>query len=317
MRWVKMTTTGAVLASALAGCIPFIPVAGLPMSPPAAAQDDPTTVEPVNHQPWMNVFRRFDAPSEEVFEFYGEVLGLDRLGSFSDVGAGGVHRFRAGAGELKLTQRVGDRSYVDGGVADATGLRLITLYFPDAEALNERFAAHGLPAPEWKPIPGTTRSAALVIDADGQPVELIAAPGEGEDVLKQVEVGLTVSDLEASRAFYRDFVGLEELPPVEDVTTGVTKHPFRHGSTTVSLRSYGAELPADTGGGGIQYVIRDAALVDRMAKERGVTIETPLNTLAGYALTTIWLNDPDGITNYFAQTGRPQAPAPLPEGAGE
>jgi catechol 2,3-dioxygenase-like lactoylglutathione lyase family enzyme len=286
------------------------------MSPPAEAQDGPETVAPLNRTQHMNVFRRFDAPPEEVFAFYSEVLGLERLGSFEDVGAGGVHRFRAGAGELKLTQRVPERSYVDGGVADATGLRLVTLYFPDAEGLNERFAAAGLPAPEWKPIPGTTRQAALVIDADGQPVELIAAPGEGEDVLKQVEVGLTVSDLEASRAFYRDFVGLEELAPVADVTTGVTKHSYRNGSTIVSLRTFGGELPADTGGGGIQYVVSDAAMVDRLAAERGVTVETPLSTLQGYGLVTVWLNDPDGITNYFAQTGRP-ASAPAPAAGGE
>lgn len=309
--WIKTTAALTALSAALWGCIPFVPIAGLPMSPPAAAQDAADSAAAVNRQPYMNVFRRFDAPSEDVFRFYEEVLGLERLGSFTDVGAGGVHRFRAGAGELKLTQRVGDRSYVDGGVADATGLRLITLFYADAEPLNARFAAAGLPAPEWKPIPGATRSAALVIDADGQPVELVVAPGE--DLSRELEIGLTVSDLEASRAFYRDFVGLEELAPVEDVTTGVTKHPFRHGSTTVSLRSYGADLPKDTGGGGIQYVVSDAAYVDRLASERGVTVETPLSTLEGYGLVTVWLNDPDGITNYFAQTGRP----PASDAAGE
>src|SRR5262249_52396718 len=128
------------------------------------------------------------------------------------------------------------------------------------------------------------------------------------DVLKQVEVVLSVSDLERSRAFYRDFVGLEELAPVEDALLGATVYPYRHGSTTVSLVHVRDDLPADTGSGGIQYVISDAAAVDRMAAARGITVETPLSTLQGYGLTTIWLNDPDGITNYFAQTGRGPAP---------
>ncbi len=38
------------------------------------------------------------------------------------------------------------------------------------------------------------------------------------------------------------------------------------------------------------------------------TIEHPLSTLASFSLKTIWLDDPDGITNYFAETavsGRP------------
>src|SRR5262249_28106510 len=156
-----------------------------------------------------------------------------------------------------------------------------------------RFKAAGLPAPQWKPIPGTTRSAALVDDPDGQPVELIAAPGEGPDVLKQVEVGLSVSDIDKSRAFYREFVGLQELPPVKDSVLGTTLYPYRHGSTTVNLMSFGKKLPADTGSGGVQYVVSDAAAVDRMAKARGITVEAPLSGVAGYQLRTIWLNDPD------------------------
>ena len=47
----------------------------------------------------------------------------------------------------------------------------------------------------------------------------------------------------------------------------------------------------------------DAALVDAKAKSRDIAVETPLNKLAGFDLTTVWLNDPDGVTNYYAQVG--------------
>jgi catechol 2,3-dioxygenase-like lactoylglutathione lyase family enzyme len=126
-------------------------------------------------------------------------------------------------------------------------------------------------------------------------------PGATADVLEQIEVGVTVSDLEGSRAFYRDFVGLEELPAVADPVFGTTKHPYRHGATTVVLRSFG-KLPADTGSGGIQYVVSNVDAVDALARERGITIDQPLSGLAGFALRTIWLDDPDGSTNYFAET---------------
>jgi catechol 2,3-dioxygenase-like lactoylglutathione lyase family enzyme len=279
-------------------------------APRASLAEDPATVAPLNHTPWMNVFRRYDVDDEREFAFYSDVLGLQRLGTFANVGAGGVHRFKAGAGELKLTRRTPDRAYIEGGVSDATGLRLITFYFPDADALSARFTAAGLLAPKWKPIPGTKRSAALVTDPDGQTVELIAAPGEGEDVLKQVEVGLSVADLDKSRAFYKGFVGLDQLPPVKDSVLGTTLYPYRHGSTTVNLMSFGKKgLPHDTGSAGIQYVVADVEAVDRMAKARHVTVESPLGGVAGYQLRTIWLNDPDGITNYFAQVGAPPAPA--------
>jgi hypothetical protein len=45
-------------------------------------------------------------------------------------------------------------------------------------------------------------------------------------------------------------------------------------------------------------------MVDAKAKSRGIAVEQPLNKLAGFDLTTVWLNDPDGVTNYFAQVGR-------------
>jgi catechol 2,3-dioxygenase-like lactoylglutathione lyase family enzyme len=142
-----------------------------------------------------------------------------------------------------------------------------------------------------------------VNDPDGQPVELVVVPGAAAETLGEIEVGLTVADLDRSRAFYSGFVGLEELPPVADERFGVTKYRFRHGATTISLRSFAEPLPADTGSGGIQYVVSDVDLVDELARARDLSIDQPLQGLQNFALRTIWLDDPDGITNYFAETG--------------
>ena len=62
-------------------------------------------------QPSMNVFRRFEVPAERMYEFYGGVLGFKQLSTLNVGNGGGVARFQAGAQELKLTRRVGDRSY--------------------------------------------------------------------------------------------------------------------------------------------------------------------------------------------------------------
>ena len=49
-------------------------------------------------------------------------------------------------------------------------------------------------------------------------------------------------------------------------------------------------------------------MVDAKARHRGgIAVETPLNKLSGFDLVTVWLNDPDGVTNYFAQVGRRNA----------
>jgi catechol 2,3-dioxygenase-like lactoylglutathione lyase family enzyme len=270
-----------------------------------AETPSPATTAAVLWQPSMNVFRRFSVEPERMFEFYGGVLGFRQLTTFS-VGNGGVARFQAGAQELKLTKQVGNRVYHSGGVKAATGLRLVSFFFADEAALGKRFVEHGLAAPEFAALGDGGRRTALVLDPDGQPVELVIVPGATAEQLAAIEVGLTVADLERSRAFYRGFVGLEELPPVRDARFGTTKYPFRHGATTVSLRSFGA-LPADTGSGGIQYVVSNVDAVDALAKERHVAVEQALSGLRGFDLRTIWLDDPDGITNYFAETGASRA----------
>jgi catechol 2,3-dioxygenase-like lactoylglutathione lyase family enzyme len=263
--------------------------------------DAHATTARVLWQPSMNVFRRFEVPAERMYEFYGDVLGFEQLSTLNVGNGGGVARFQAGAQELKLTRRVANRLYVPGGVRAATGLRLLTFFFADEAELAARFARHGLAAPKFEELAG--RRSALVEDPDGQQVELVILPGATEEQLARIEVGLTVANLERSHDFYRNFVGLEALPASEDPRFGARKHSYRHGATTITLRSFGGALPADTGSGGIQYVVSDVEAVDALAKQRNVTVDQPLQGLGGFDLRTIWLADPDGVTNYFAETG--------------
>lgn len=271
------------------------------------------TVAPVLWQPSMNVFRRFAVDRAKMVEFYGTVLGLRRLPSFDLGGGGEMTRFLVGTSEIKLTTVVPNRQYAGGLIQAATGLRVITFFFPDEAALAARFRQYGYPEPRFTSA-GGGRRVAHVTDPDGQWVELVVAPGAPPDTFDRIEVGLTVSNLERSRAFYRDFVGLEELPPVDDPILAVKKYPYRHGTTTVNLFTFGAGLPANTGSAGIQYVVHTVERVDALARARGVKIDTPLGNSLG-TLRTIWLSDPDGITNYFAETAqsraaRPGAPSP-------
>jgi catechol 2,3-dioxygenase-like lactoylglutathione lyase family enzyme len=276
---------------------------GAQESPAYAATGSRATTAPVLWQQSMNVFRRFEVPAERMYEFYGGVLGFKQLSTLNVGNGGGVARFQAGAQELKLTRRVANRSYLPGGVRAATGLRLLTFYFADEAALTAAFAQHGLAPPEFQDWGGEKRRTALVTDPDGQQVELEIVPGATAEQLARIEVGLTVAELERSRAFYRSFVGLEELPAVDDERFGTRKYSFRHGATTISLRSFGKTLPADDGSGGIQYVVSDVERVDALAQERQIVIDQPLSGLRGFDLRTIWLDDPDGVTNYFAETG--------------
>jgi catechol 2,3-dioxygenase-like lactoylglutathione lyase family enzyme len=277
-------------------------LASFAMSAAAAEGDD--TVAPLQYLPAMHVFRRHSVDAEQMLAFYGDVLGFPRMPNI-----GQTARLQTGASEFKLQRRGADQLYLAGGPQAATGFRLVGLYFADEAALAARFKEHGLAVPEFRAIGGSTTKVALTTDPDGQPVELIVVPGASAETLQQIEIGLTVSDVERARAFYRQFVGLEELPPIDDPLLGTTKYRFRHGSTLIALRSFGSALPADTSSGLIQYLVSNIERVDELAKARGVKIDRPLTAPVGAPLRTLWISDPDGITNYFTETPQSRAAA--------
>jgi catechol 2,3-dioxygenase-like lactoylglutathione lyase family enzyme len=310
------TLTAVLLAAALS-------LAGSafaqPITPPANVQP----ARPVFVQNSMNIFRRFPPDiRDKMVEFYNQVLGLQALTPIQLSRSQQMLLFKVGTGQIKLASglNAGRQYHPGGALNEVTGLRLITFTFPDEAALVQSFKAHGYPAPEFKDI-GGGRKAALVKDPGGFNVELIADPNASPEAYGSVTVGINVSNLERSEAFYGDFVGLDALPPERDAFLGVTKHPYRHGTTTIDLWSAGKGLAADTGSAGIQYVTSNVEAIDALAKQRHIAVETPLGGLPGFNVVTVWLNDPDGVTDYFYELGpgarrgpppgaAPAAPAP-------
>jgi catechol 2,3-dioxygenase-like lactoylglutathione lyase family enzyme len=290
-------------AALLALPLMLAPVATLPAH--AETPADGAKAKPVFAQNSLNVFRRFDvADRPKMIEFYEKVLALKPLNPINLGGGQQMILFGVGSGQIKLAAGLTNgRQYHPGGaVGDATGIRIYTLTYPDEAQVKARFAAAGYPEPVFKDI-GGGKKGALVKDPAGFNIGLVIAPGAETN---GVEAGINVSNLERSRAFYRDFEGLEELPPVKDPILGVTKYPFRHGETTISLFKIGNNLPADTGSAGVQYVIRNIEPMNARALAEHVTVETPLGGLQGFpGLQTVWLNDPDGVTDYFYQLNRP------------
>ena len=284
---------------------------GAMAAPADTAASDSAPAKPIFAQGSMNVFRRFATEDRaKMIDFYQKALALQPLTPINLGGGMQMILFKVGSGQIKLAAGLkNDRQYHLGGVNDATGIRLYTLFFPDEATLTAQFKANGSSAPKFKDIGGGAR-AALVKDPAGFTLELIIVPNAPADTYGKVEVGINASDLDKSRAFYRDFVGLDELPPVKDAFLGVTKYPYRHGDTTINLWSVGKSLPADTGSAGIQYVITNIDAVNANAIARGVKVETPLGGVPGFNIRTVWLNDPDGVTDYFYQLAPPPGPKP-------
>ena len=293
---MTMTPTIASVALMLL-FVGLAPAAAHGQTPPPAAA---TTTAPYFAEQSMNVFRRFSGDGVKTLEFYGQVLG------FGDVGAvGGVSRYQVGPSQLKFTRAGAKTTFTRGGINDAAGVRLWTMWFPDEEALTKRFASHGFPAPVFKTIDG--ERSALVADPDGEWVHLVVTPNAPNETYGRLEIGIAANDLEKSRAFYRTFVGLQELPPVKDPVLGVTKYPFRHGSTTISVWATSGPKPVNRQLAGIQYIVKPVDPIWALAQQRAIPVEQPLGeTLPG--LVTTWLFDPDGVTNSSRKSVRASVP---------
>lgn len=253
----------------------------------------------------MNVFRRFPrGMTDEMVNFYVNALSLRSLNPIQLTSSQQMILTGVGSGQVKLSAgQQGNRLYdLEGGYAGGTGIRFFMFTYPDAAVVTQRFVDAGFAAPEFIARGDGVRQA-LVRDPGGFDIVILARPGAADHSDDGVGVGINVSDLDASRAFYRYFVGLDELPVVDAPLLGTTLYPYRHGETTLMLYSLGENLHPDNGNAGIQYVVGDAPFVAAMGARRNVTVETPLNRLTGFDLVTVWFNDPDGVTNYFAQVG--------------
>jgi len=255
--------------------------------------------------PAANVFRRYPRDkTDAMVAFYTKALALKSLSPIQLTATQQMLLTGVGHGQIKLSAgQQGNRKYdLAGGVTGGTGIRYFMLTYPDKQTVIDRFTAAGFPAPKFSK-QGDGTEAALVDDPGGFPIEIVIKPGAQDGSNDGVGVGINTSNLERSRAFYRTFVGLPEKPPVKDKLLGITKYPFQRGETTLYLYHAGNDAHPDNGSAGIQYVVSDSPLVDAKAKARHIAVETPLNKLKGFNLITVWLNDPDGVTNYYAQLG--------------
>ena len=253
----------------------------------------------------MNVFRRFPREmTQDMVRFYTEALALRSLNPIQLTSTQQMILTGVGSGQIKLSAgQQGNRSYdLSGGWTGGTGIRYLTLTYPDPDTVVQRFEQAGFEPPVLRDI-GHGMQSGWTRDPAGLTIEITTGEGFQDHSDDGVGVGVGVSDMAASRAFYRDFVGLEEMPEQDSAALAITRYPYRHGETTVYLHQIAEGMPADTGSSGIQYVVSDAALAAARGAHRDITVETPLNRLHGFDLTTVWLNDPDGVTNYFAQVG--------------
>lgn len=207
-------------------------------------------------------------------KFYGDVLGLQplppiRFGESTDPvffpGGATMERFIVGRHEIKLIPGVATTKKHPGGVAHGIGLRMVNYPIADVEALKKRLADHGYPEPEIHKLPNSNYRFGLLEDPDGNQVEFFFYEGQGpEGWQESLHVALTVSDVEASRRFYGQVLGLPELSPMPLPLDPSRKvYFFQCGPTLIKFWSFGPDLPNRAGRHLDQYGYRYIQFLDR------------------------------------------------------
>lgn len=251
----------------------------------------------------------------KMMEFYGDVLGLEPMSPipFGEKTAAVffpkaviMQRFSVGAHEIKLIPGLDSTAKQPGGIEAGIGFRMVNYPIGDIEAFKTRLEAHGYALPEIRKMEGSNYRFGLMNDPDGNQVEFYYYEGEGpEGWQESIQIALTVSDADASRRFYGETLGLEELPSVPmPGRPEVTVHLFRSGPTTIKFWSMGADLPNYAGrhleaygNRYIQYQMRDIDAAHEFVKARGATIELPPTAVESMPIDIMFVADPDGIIN--------------------
>jgi catechol 2,3-dioxygenase-like lactoylglutathione lyase family enzyme len=144
----------------------------------------------------------------------------------------------------------------------------------------------------------------MLEDPDGNQVEFFFHKGEGPAGWQEsLQIALTVSDVEASRRFYAEVLGMRELPALPmpgDPTRQI--YLFQVGPTLIKFWSFGKDLPNRAGrhleafgNRYIQYHVKNAATAHEFVKSRGGKIDLPPTAVESMPVDILFVADPDGI----------------------
>jgi glyoxylase I family protein len=235
--------------------------------------------------------------------FYRDLMGFEELPGLSMGEIGRMARLRAGNHVIKLYDFSRPAERVEGGTDKANGMRLLAFILDDFEGVIARLEAQGHKYNALSLPDSSTLRVAFTSDADGNALELVglkSSPTRGWKT--RMQVGLTVADVQRSRQFYGELLGLKEEPemklPASMGTVGNVRYGFQLGTTTIKFWGKG-ELPTKTGAParytGIRLItahVEDTDAVHEQLKSRGVEIKVPPNDFQGLS-RVMFITDPD------------------------
>jgi catechol 2,3-dioxygenase-like lactoylglutathione lyase family enzyme len=212
-------------------------------------------------------------------------------------------RFKIGGHVLKVLRSGKPPEAEPSGIDKAIGMRLLAFIVDDFDELLGRLDAAGhrhssLPVPDK-----LGYRVAFTKDPEGTVLELVGLKKPGGPALRaRLQVGLTVTDVERSRHFYGEQLGLPEEPVMKLSGSGTQvseRYGFTWGASTIKFWQLPGERPVHTGAlaqrAGVRYFTAmvedlDAAHAELVAKD--VPVRMPPRELPGLA-KIMFIADPD------------------------
>ena len=233
-------------------------------------------------------------------EFYGEVLGLERISKPADK----ITSYKSGASEIHLIQ-AGPSSSKSKKPDAAAGIHLAAIFLPESERqkVTERMASKGYEIPEYTE--GEGYRAGLARDMDHNLIELVFIDdGAPEEFYKLNQIGLAVSSKDETSAFLRDILGMQAGEVSSNPIVGQI-HNFTLGTSTIKFFEVTGDTaphvgtPTEiTGLAIVQCRVSDIASARSQIAERGGKIHTE-PFAANDTATAMVVEGPDGILFEF------------------
>ena len=244
---------------------------------------------------------------EKAKAFYGGVLGLAHVTQAMPDGTT-MYRFQSGSSSLKVRAFPKAAKYSN-ALRGEIGIRLLTLFTYDLDGVVKRYVAGGAAQPRVVPYGSRGVKLGFLTDPDGNELEIVGLPGvETSPAPDRMQIGLTVSDPEKSRAFYGQILGLaEDKPQAQELLNGSLEYFFNAGKTQIKFWTGEREdLPRHTGNitdaMGFRYftfLVKDVDATFAELKKRGATIVREPVDFGGIA-RIMMAADPDGNWVEFA-----------------
>ena len=233
-------------------------------------------------------------------DFYRDVIGLQQLPS-AQLGRDLLqHRFRNGKHLIKLNEQPDPPPRQRAGIERAVGMRLLAFILDDLDAVVERIRAAGGRYDALRVNDSLPYRVGFTQDPEGNVLELVGLrEPAGRALSTRLQIGLTVADVERSRHFYGQVLGLEEEPIMKVGGNVGVRYGFIWGKTTVKFWGLPQAPPAQTGAPQRHAGIRlftvmvddlDEAMAELTAKDVPVRV-APMD-LAGVARIA-FIADPD------------------------